>query len=284
MSCNCSNSPAATQPSVDSAFPGIQSPLPASNQGAALTGSSPCVAAETVSSSSSPGSLLPSYLTDAAPDTHNQGVEILARRRNRSYRFTGTGFLSLVNGIARIVQAVPLKISQLYHEFWKPAGINKTPIPGVPFPFALHVISDSEGNLFGIKGLFGDGIEHDSVHVYSYERQQWETKLVADFPLLQRGLAPRITAGELLAFPAIPQNGGSSKDVRQVSVLKGSGVIVLNQQPTIPSDCDCEGCTPVAEVASVASVVPFPEVDEDEEDVVYTQKWSKALGYHFVED
>lgn len=252
MSCNCSKTPA---PPPDAyVYPDI-----ADACGVSVATEGP-VCRETLPSVASPGSTLPATWTDALPDHNGQGVVLLGRIGSKLAKLIGDGFIQLKAGRAFVVRSIALKTTKLYHEWWVPAGVNKRPIIGRPFPFAAHIVGNGTGEFFLIKGLTGEGVTTNSSQYYDKDRELWDTREDADFPLLQRGLAPRITQGEIVAFPALSASGSAS-DVRQASVLSGSGILILTQQPTIPSSCDCEGCEPQAAVASVASFLAAPDAE-----------------------
>jgi hypothetical protein len=217
----------------------------------------PCSGEDLSCSSASPGYTLPTGWDDPVYDYNGNGIRIMGRLKNKLAAFKGSGFLKLVNGLAYVVDVVPLRVSSLWHQWFKPAGINKRPILGVPLPFKNQVMADELGNLYGIKGLTGEGVTTDSSHYYDRELEQWDTREDADIPLLKRGLLPTATAIELVGFVPIATSGAAT-DVRELKAFSGSGIVVVNQQATIPSSCDCDGCEPVAAVASVATFLPFP--------------------------
>lgn len=279
MSCNCST-PAVAPPAISTDFPALVDACPAAQcsgiSGAATVLSPVCVSGQSLNSQPSPGYRLPTEYTDAIEDYNKSGITLLGRIGRSLAKLSGNGFLQIRNGLATVVQQVPLQVAALYHEWWKPAGINKRPIIGAPRPFYNQVIADAEGNLFAIQGLTGAGVTHDSLHVWSLADECWVTKQVADFPLLKRGLLPTSTAIELTGFEPIAANGAAT-EVRELTALAGSGIIMVNQQATIPSSCDCDGCEPQAAVASVATFLPFP-TSEDEE-ATFTLKWNTSGPY-----
>lgn len=280
MACNCSSSTTIVPAPVNAELPGLGDLTPCAPAACgtldAPVSKRPCVSSSALQSASSNGFTLPTGYDDAIADYNGEGVRLLGRIGRVLARLSGTGFISIRDGLAFVVQSVPLKITQLWHNWYKPSGINKRPILGAPYPFPNHVVADSEGNLFGVKGLTGEGIVEDSVHVFSKDREQWETRETCDVPLKIRGLAPRSTGIEIAGFVPIATSGEST-DVRELQVLTGSGIIVVNQQATIPSSCDCEGCTPEAAVASVATFLPFPDTEDAE--ATYTLKWKTTGAY-----
>ncbi len=274
MNCNCTTSPApaATVP-VNPSLPSIDGLALAcadttlcntdpclGSTPATITGGPVCSDPNALRSKGSCGFTLPTGYTDAINDNNGTGITLLGRIGSKLAKFSGTGFIQIVDGLAYLVSSVRLKVTDIWHEWWQPAGINRRPALGVPFPFPYQVIADTEGVLHAIKGLSGDGVTHDSLQMWDLSAGQWVTRQVADFPLLQRGLLPTLTQLELVGFAPIATSG-SSDDVRQLSRLQGSGILVIEQQPTIDSSCACEGCTPVPAVASVARFLANPTDD-----------------------
>lgn len=287
MSCNCST-PTPVVP-VNPTLPSIGTAAELccptdsclGSVPAAITGSPvSCNSGNNLVSTSSPGTTLDGSWTDALPDHNGDGVVLLGRIGRKLAKLIGNGFIQIREGVAFVVSNVELKVNDLWHEWFMPSGLNKRPIIGVPLPFPYQLIADSNGQLHAIQGLQGEGVYGDSVSVWNKEASLWEIREAADFPLLQRGLSPRLTALELVGFAPIAASG-TSDDVRQLSTLAGSGIIVVNQQATVPSSCDCEGCEPQAAVASVATFLPFPT--SEDEDATFTLKWNTE-GPYWSED
>jgi hypothetical protein len=222
-----------------------------------VSGGSICADATALRSTASCGTTLANTWTDAINDNNGEGVTLLGRIGSKLAKLSGNGFIQIISGKAFLVSSVRLKLTTLWHEWYKPAGINRRPVLGVPFAAPYQVIADSDGVIHAIKGRTGEGVTTDSIHIWNLELGQWDTREVADFPLLQRGLSPTATGIELTGFAPIATSG-SSNDVRTLSRLAGLGVVYLEQQPTIASSCECDGCEPIAAVASVAKLLPFP--------------------------
>jgi hypothetical protein len=196
---------------------------------------------------------------------------ILTRKGDKLARFSGTGFIKIVEGLASVVSSVPLKVTQLYHNFWKQTP-SSTPIPGDPLPFKFQVVADCLGDIHAIQGV----PEKDSLTLWDASAKQFVQTPVEEIPKCVKGLLPRRETVELVGFKPIAANGDPN-EVRCLSTLAGAGIIVVNQVDTVadPTDpCDTSK-------ASVASFIPFPEPVGAE---VYTVKYSTALGLHFSED
>lgn len=286
MSCNCTT-PAAVAP-VNPELPTLSAlsqacadtTLCATDEclgttPASVTGTpvARCADSNALRSSASCGYTLPNGFTDPINDRNGEGVTLLGRIGAKLAKLAGSGFIRIVDGKAFIVASVPIKLSTLWHQWWKPAGINARPALGDPLPFHHAVIADSEGNLHGIKG----GTE-DASAVWSAEREQWEIKAEADRTLCKRGHLERAASLELVGLEAIPALG-TGTEIRDLKTLAGSGIIVVEQVATTASSCDCPGCEPVPAVSSVASFLPFPTGDS-----TWSLKWNATDGAHWVED
>jgi len=186
-------------------------------------------------------------------DCANEGVILLSRKGRKLSRFTESGFLQLLNGKASVVKVLRLQVSSLWHKWFKRG------ILGDPLPFPYLAIADQSGNLYGIKGVEGE----DSIPVYDDSAKQFNILPVSQVPNCVRGLLPKLNAIELTGYAPIPSDANPAlPNVRCQSRLGGNGVVVISEQPTIPSDCLCEGCEPVADVAAVTSTIAFPDTDE----------------------
>lgn len=289
MSCNCSSTPTPVVP-VNPELPPLGTPAELccpqdpclGNVPASITGSPvSCSSGNNLTSSASPGTTLDSTWTDALGDHNGEGVTLLGRIGRKLAKVLGNGFLQIRDGKAFVVTSVALKVTDVWHQWVKLTGINRRPVIGDALPFTYQIIGDANGQLHGIQGLVGDLITCGSVHVWNKDEGLWETKETADIPIERRGLAPRVTALELTGFEPISAQG-SATTVRELSVLSGSGIIVVNQQATIPSSCDCEGCEPEAALASVATFLPFPT--SEDEAATFSLKWTVEDGPHWVED
>jgi len=219
---------------------------------APLASTTPCCRdTQALSSSTSEGAELPLYLTDAACATED--ITILGRVGTRLARFVGTGFISITNGRAAVVSAVPLKIRDLWHNWWKPTATS-TPIIGEPLPADYLVVAGQDGNIHGIKGL---GTE-DSIPVWNATTKKHEMKPLSAVPQKVTGLLPRETEIELVGYVPIA-NDGEITEVRPISALLGTGIIYLTEQDTVEAVCDCVGVTPTSpNKASVAKHLAFP--------------------------
>jgi len=286
MSCNCTT-PAAVVPTnpelpslTELSQACVDTTLCATDEclgttPASVTGSpvSRCADSNALRSTASCGYTLPNGFTDPIADRATEGVTLLGRIGAKLAKLTGSGFIRIVDGKAFIVAAIPIKLTTLWHQWWKPAGINTRPVLGDPLPFTHAVIADSDGNLHGIKGAL-----EDAGPVWNAELAQWEIKPEADRDYPKRGHLERAATLELIGIESIPVNG-TGAEIRNFKTLAGAGMIVVEQSPTTASSCDCPGCEPVAAVSSVARFLAFPTGD-----ATWSLKWNADDGPHWVED
>jgi hypothetical protein len=258
MSCNCNKS---VLPLVD------EDQLRVNPSAAAPC----CEDANALSSDTSDGATVDSWATVSVCATEN--VTLLGRIGNVCARLVGTGFIKITDGKASIVSSIPIRVRDMWHEWWRPAR-GRNPVPGVPKDFPYAVIADSAGDLHAIKG----DPDADSVQVWNSSLNVFETLPVSAFPKKQRGLLPRAAALEIVGLAAIPENG-STTAVRDFSTLSGSGILVITQQDTVPSNCACPGCDPEASVASVATFLANPVGAGP-----FTLKFSADDGHYWSED
>lgn len=230
-----------------------------------------CCDPEDECSRKSDGAFVPGPFMDGCCE--NEGVTLLGRKGNKVVRFTKSGFIQLIKGKAKVVEAIALKASTLWHRRYRPLGYGQ-PILGEPLDAPFDVVADSEGNIHAQKGIF----DQDSLKMWDHELETHVVTPVSELPKTHKGLLPYEGELELVGYIPIPDTG-SQNDVRQLHVLSGSGIIVVEQVDTIPSDCACEGCVPVPAKASVAKFLPNPTGDG-----VYTLKFSVDDGHYWEED
>lgn len=256
MSCNCTTNHASI-PVAPRGLPEVADVYPCAGGTVAST---PCPTA-VESSQPSAGSNLDASWTDAsAADNIPEGVVPLLRYGRKLVKFTGSGFLQYFNGRAKLVKSFYLKVTNLWHDRWTPAGIGRKPLLGNPLPAPFFIIADTEGNLHAWQGQQDASTLRDSKTVWSFDRKQWEVRDVADFPALQKGLLPQVSQIEVTGFSAIPSSG-KPDDVRQISALAGEGFFHLKKIPTIASSCDCEGCAVTPAFAYVTEFIAEPSDD-----------------------
>jgi hypothetical protein len=196
---------------------------------------------------------------------------ILARKGDKLARFAGSGFIKLVAGLASVVTSIPLKVTTLYHNYWKQTP-SSTPIPGAPLPFKFQVVADCDGNIHAIQGTQ----DKDSLTLWDASEKKFIQTPVEEIPKCAKGLLPRRTTVELVGYKPISA-GGDPDEIRCLSTLAGEGIIVVNQVDTVvdPDDpCDTSK-------ASVASFLANPEPEGSE---TYSLKFSTALGIHWSQD
>lgn len=234
----------------------------------------PCEDVNALHSTGSCGYTLPSNWTDAVCDSQGAGITLLGRIKSKLARLNGSGFIQIVNGKAFVVPSVPLKILTLWHRWFRPTTASVHPILGEPLPSPYQVIGDTDGNLHLIKGLETE----DSAQVWNADLKQWEPRSLSDFTLSRRGQLPRTDALELVGYEAIP-NTGTGTEIRTMKILSGSGIIVVDQVITTPTECLCEGCDQSPGIASIARFLPYPEGSGP-----FTLKYTLEDGPIWVED
>jgi len=217
-----------------------------------------CTDPETLSSVISEGAVLPSWATDAV--CASVDVTLLGRIGTRLARLAGTGFIKITSGKASVVSAIPLKLIDLWHNWWKLTSTS-TPILGEPLAFPYQVVADSQGNLHGIKGK----VDEDSVALWNHTAKQFEMTPVSELDNCVKGLIPFSAAIELVGYEPIAE-GGAQDALRCLKALSGSGIIVVNQVATI----DAITCPQEVTYASVTSFLPFPTDVTKEYHLTYT--------------
>lgn len=261
MSCNCQN--------IDLVSPTGEA-LPSISDVRGLS-STPTVCCDTRCEPASPGegTILSNHWLDSA--CHTTGITILARVGDRLARFAGSGFLQLTNGKFSVVASVPIRLATLWHRWWKPTASSR-PILGEPLAYPYMGIADADGNLHGIKGPDAE----DAVPHWNSTAKEFTNKPISEIPLCKKGLLPRASALELTGYAAIPE-AGPNDQVRCLSTLEGAGLLFGDPVPTVDTDCACD---PTPSLASVVSMLPFP----DDETATFTLKYSLTEGLHWSED
>lgn len=228
--------------------------------------------ASCVDSSPSEGATVPSWATDAT--VQNTEVTLLARLGTKLSKFSGTGFLRIVDGKASLVKSMPLTVVDLYHKWFKVSAGSK-PVLGEPLDYEYKAVADCNGNLHAQRGL--DGVE--SVTVWNGTEKVFQEIDTANFPKCVKSVLPRAEEIELVGYEPLGENDSATLK-RCLKSLKGaSGLVVLEERDTVITDCLCEGCDAPAAKVTVATVLPLPEGA-----ATHTLKYSLALGVHWVED
>lgn len=225
---------------------------------------------ECLRSDTSDGTTLASSWTDAG--CYSEGVTILGRVGSKLARFAGTGFIALEAGIAKVVSAVPIKLTTIWHRWWKPTPASP-PILGEPLAYPYLAISDSEGNIHAIKGP----ADENALPHWDATTKEFTQKPVSEVALDRKGAILRANNLELVGYTPIA-DGGDVDAVRPMRALNGSGLVVLTEVATVDPTCEC---APGAGTASKASTLTLPTPAADE---TYTLKYSAALGLHWSED
>lgn len=223
---------------------------------------------EALRSDTSDGTSLANSWLDAQCRTEN--LTILARVGNKLSRFTGTGFIALEAGIARVVANVPLKALKLWHRWWKPTSTS-SPILGEPLDYPYMTIADAKGNIHAISGP--DGV--DASPVWNGTTREFTQKPLSENTLPRKGPITCQTDLELVGYAPIAE-GGDPDTVRQMRALEGEGLVYLEEQATVDDSCDCAEGSGSAHVAKTLEM-PVPAGAE-----VYILKYSTALGLHWA--
>lgn len=222
-----------------------------------------------INSCQSEGTELPSSWLDAG--CRSGDLTILARYGSKLSRFSGSGFIKLVNGVASVVTSVPLKAATLWHRWWKPTATS-TPIVGEPLAYPYQVIAAPTGDLHAIKGH----AEEDSVALWDASAKEFRQTPESELPKAQKGLLPRAEEIELIGYAPIAE-GDEADTVRPLASLEGAGLIYLEQQATVASPSNPCG----AALASVTKTLAMPTPVADE---TYTLKFSTAQGLYWSAD
>ena len=219
-----------------------------------------------LTSDASDGTTLASSWLDTT--CQSSGVTLLGRVGSKLARLAGSGFIQIENGIASVVPSVPLRLTTLWHRWWKPTQASP-PILGAPLPHPYQVIADDEGNFHGIKGVDSE----DSISLWDSTTKTFVHTPLSEIPHYAKGLLPRATGLELTGFTPIAALGDVNS-IRPEQVLSGTGLVFLTEQATVAGGCN-------AAKASVANTLALPIVTDT---TVFTLKYSKALGLHFAAD
>lgn len=211
MSCNCNNNL--------SDLPEL--PVPVVPSTAPVT---PCCSDECSDSTASEGSTLAESWTDAGCCTE---MVLLGRSGNKLVRFIGSGFIKLTNGVASIVNSVPIKVTSLWHRMYKIVA-GAVPSPGEPLPFPYFVVADDYGNLHGIRGE--DGMP--SIPVWDGTEKTFSFVSTGDLPACKRGSLEQSATLELVGFAPLTINDASNA-MRCQRGLSGKGILVLSEQETV---------------------------------------------------
>jgi hypothetical protein len=199
-------------------------------------------------------------------------VTILARIGDKLARFAGSGFIKLDSGIASVVSSVPIKLTTIWHRWWKPTPASP-PILGEPLTYPYAAVADTDGNIHAIKGPASE----NAVPHWDATTKEFAQKPVSEIELDRKGVILRANNLELVGYAPIA-DGGAVDAVRPMRALNGKGLVILTEAATIDGTCEC---APGAGVASKASTLALPVPDGAE---VYTLKFSTALGLHWSED
>lgn len=215
------------------------------------------------------GTTLDLSFTDATCDDQNKGITILGRIGRTLARFKGDGFIQILNGRAFVVKNIPFKVSTLWHERILPGAYAIRSVLGKPMPFKRLGIFDDQGNPHMIEGPEVNAIPH-----WNAEAGIFEIKPVSEIQKCVKGQIEGSDAVELVGFEAIPVSGESDA-VRCMKKLSGAGILIAKQVATTPSECVCEGCEPVAAVATIFQFLPNPTTGTN-----YKLRYSAVTGLH----
>jgi hypothetical protein len=225
---------------------------------------------ECLRSNQSDGTTLSSSWTDACCVSEN--VTILARIGDKLARFAGSGFIKLDTGIASVVSSVPIRLTSIWHRWWKPTPASP-PILGEPLAYPYATVADTDGNVHAIKGPASE----NAVPHWNALAKEFTQKPVSEIELDRKGVILRANNIELVGYAPIA-DGGAVDAVRPMRALNGKGLVILSETATIDGTCEC---APGAGVASKATTLadPIPAGS-----ATYTLKFNAAQGKHWVED
>ena len=225
---------------------------------------------ESLRADTSEGTTLANSWSDA--QCHVENLTILARVGQKLARFTGTGFIALDSGIARVVNSVPLKLQNLWHKWWKPTATSR-PILGEPLPYPMMAVGDDKGNIHAIQGPTAE----DATPYWDSAAEQFTQRPISENRLPRKGVVTSVADLELVGY--VPISDGQPVDtVRDMKALAGAGLMYLETTVTVDDGCEC---APNNGVASVAKTLPLPIPYGTE---TYTLKFSAAEGLHWSED
>lgn len=217
----------------------------------------------------SDGTTLASSWLDAC--CYNENVTLLARVGDKLARFSGSGFLSFLNGKASLVQNMPLKLVSIWHRWWKPTQASP-PILGEPLDFTYLAVGNESGDLLAQKGIS----DEDSEVVWKSAEKVFRPTAQSEVKRPLKGLLPRLAELELVGYAPIPSNGAIT-DIRQLSSLAGAGILYAEQEATVADpDAPCD--------SSLATMVKFLAMPVPAAAETFTLKFSTALGLHWSED
>ena len=228
-----------------------------------------CPDENSLRSTASCGYTLPNGFTDPVEDLNGEGITILGRIGNKLAKFSGNGFIQLVCGKAKVVSSVAMKVTSLWHQWWKPDRINGNPVLGDPYPIPYMLVADSDGNMHLVKGF----ADKQAVLVWDNEAGAWTVCDSADFQLFSNGTEEQVSALEIAGFA--PLAAGSSCDTaRPMAVLAGEGVLYAESALSCvdeSSECGTQ------RTASVSKFLPFPTGTGE-----YVLKYNSADGLRWV--
>lgn len=225
---------------------------------------------EALKADTSEGTTLANSWSDA--QCHVEDLTILARVGQKLARFTGTGFIALDTGIARVVKAVPLTLQNLWHNYFKPSPTS-SPILGEPLPYSYMAVGDDKGNIHAIKGTANE----DAAPYWDSTTKQFTQRPVSENTLPRKGVVTAASGLEIVGYAPIA-DGGNPAEIRNLHALLGAGLMYMEQQATVDDACDC---APGSGIASVAKTLALPVPTGSE---TYSLKYSTAEGLHWSED
>ena len=148
MSCSC-NQPIITSPTGE-CLPTVEDANILSN-GSVLCSICPDDE-ECLHNDASDGTTLDTTWLDSC--CAKSGVTLLGRIGNKLTRLIGTGYLKIDSGKVSVSSSIPLKITTMWHRWWRPAG-SSAPVLGEPLDAPFMVVGDNYRNMHAIRGLTG---------------------------------------------------------------------------------------------------------------------------------
>lgn len=180
-------------------------------------------------------------------------MTLLGRVGDTLTRFVGSGYIRVVNGVAKLEDNAKLTVTKLYHK-WIKTKDSVNAVVGDPQNAPFLAIVDNSGTAYATRGLY----DKDSLLVWDYAAKVWTHKAASDFPIQVLSEIPKSPCIELTGFnPSVE----CSETPRPLVALRGNGLVTLSQSFTDENGCDACGDCPEDRVASKATVSTFPTDD-----------------------
>jgi len=194
----------------------------------------------------SQGCKLDSCLTDPKDLPFGDDLTILGRVGDRLARFTGSGYIEINNGLARVTASPTLRIRDIWAQWDANCHIGDP----LPYPYATAV--DGNGVLHALAGL----VDSDSLQVWDHTAKQWSAISVAALKQKVNFTLPQSDHIELTGFEEVGMYDSSCGAEREMKALRGNGMVYLEKVPVNACDDPCS----TEAFAYIAKVVDFPTI------------------------